>query len=216
MKKYYSIIINHNAGTKSVMLVEIPDPEVILGMVVAFFVGLGGLYLFYKVRPYVKTRGGAGSMDAERLEYYERQLIDMKIRLDALEIQGVEQKGADPNLDFKQFLEKFTVNVGKELDSGRENPKQPEPEMGVPVVTPGVDHSNAVDHVLHLITDKAMTSRDIRITLKRSREHTSRLMKKLFEEGYVQRTDTKPYAYQITQKGREKIERVELQSTTAA
>ena len=28
----------------------------------------------------------------ERLEYYERQLIDMKIRLDALEIQGIEQE----------------------------------------------------------------------------------------------------------------------------
>lgn len=206
-------MINHNVGTNSVMLVEIPDPGVILGMVIAFFVGLGGLYLFYKVRPFVKTQDGAGSMDAERLEYYERQLIDMKIRLDALEIQGVEQKGDGPNLDFKQFLEKFAV---KERDSGREEPRQPEPEMQVPVATPGIDHNNAVDHVLHLITDKAMTSRDIRITLKRSREHTSRLMKKLFEEGYVQRTDTKPYAYQITQKGREKISNVELQSTTVA
>ena len=112
-------MINHNVGTNSVMLVEIPDPGVILGMVIAFFVGLGGLYLFYKVRPFVKTQDGAGSMDSERLEYYERQLIDMKIRLDALEIQGVEQKGDGPNLDFKQFLEKFAV---KERDSGREEP----------------------------------------------------------------------------------------------
>ena len=195
------------------MLVEIPDPDVILGMVVAFFVGLGGLYLFYKVRPLVKTQNGGGSIDFERLEYYERQLIDMKIRLDALEMQGVEQKDAGSSLEFKQLLEKLAA---KEQDSGVEDPKQPEPEIRVPATTPGIDHSNAVDHVLHLITDKAMTSRDIRITLKRSREHTSRLMKKLFEEGYVQRTDTKPYAYQITQKGREKISKVELQSTTAA
>ena len=47
-----------------------------------------------------------------------------------------------------------------------------------------------------------MTSRDIQITLKKSREHTSRLMKKLFEEGLVQRnTETKPYTYSITEKG---------------
>jgi CTP-dependent riboflavin kinase len=60
--------------------------------------------------------------------------------------------------------------------------------------------------VLHLITDKAMTSRDIQITLKRSREHTSRLMKKLFDDGYVKRnTSTKPYTYSITEKGKEKI-----------
>ena len=54
-----------------------------------------------------------------------------------------------------------------------------------------------------------MTSRDIQITLKRSREHTSRLMKKLFEDGLVQRnTESKPYTYSITEKGKTKIEEV--------
>jgi len=51
-----------------------------------------------------------------------------------------------------------------------------------------------------------MTSRDIQITLGRSREHTSRLMKKLFEDGYVKRnTNSKPYTYSITDKGKEKL-----------
>ena len=64
----------------------------------------------------------------------------------------------------------------------------------------------SLSFVLHLITDKAMTSRDIQITLKKSREHTSRLMKKLFEDGYVQRnTNSKPYTYAITEKGITKI-----------
>ena len=58
-----------------------------------------------------------------------------------------------------------------------------------------------------LITSKAMTSRDIQITLKKSREHTSRLMKKLFEDGFVQRnTESKPYTYSITEKGIAKVE----------
>ena len=30
------------------MLVEIPDPEVILGVILAFILGLGGLYTYYK------------------------------------------------------------------------------------------------------------------------------------------------------------------------
>jgi len=55
-----------------------------------------------------------------------------------------------------------------------------------------------------------MTSRDIQITLKRSREHTSRLMKKLFEDGYVERnTETKPYTYSITKKGKTKVDQVQ-------
>ena len=60
----------------------------------------------------------------------------------------------------------------------------------------------------------AMTSRDIQITLKRSREHTSRLMKKLFEDGYVQRNvESKPYTYSITQKGIAKIENLQTSPT---
>jgi predicted transcriptional regulator len=78
---------------------------------------------------------------------------------------------------------------------------------------PNLEHNNVVDYVLHLITDRAMTSRDIQITLKRSREHTSRLMKKLFEDGYVQRdTNTKPYTYLITKKGKEKMEVIQSNS----
>ena len=55
-----------------------------------------------------------------------------------------------------------------------------------------------------------MTSRDIQKALDRSREHTSRLMKKLFEDGFVDRnTNTKPYTYSISQKGLERISTIE-------
>ena len=75
---------------------------------------------------------------------------------------------------------------------------------------PSLEPMNPTDFVLRLITDKAMTSRDIQITLKRSREHTSRLMKKLFEDGYVQRNiESKPYTYSITEKGIAKIENLQ-------
>ena len=77
-----------------------------------------------------------------------------------------------------------------------------------------MDHTNPTDYVLHLITDKAMTSRDIQITLKRSREHTSRLMKRLFEDGFVQRNiETKPYTYSITEKGKAKVKELQINST---
>ena len=59
-----------------------------------------------------------------------------------------------------------------------------------------------------------MTSRDIQITLKKSREHTSRLMKKLFEEGFVQRnTESKPYTYSITEKGISKVKTIQPNPT---
>ena len=206
------------------MLIEIPDPEVILSVIIAFLVGLGGLFAYYNLRPMIKTTESSDSQ-SERLEYYERQLIDMKIRLDALEIEGIGEKSADPNLELKQFLEKIAKNnirdiplKAEETPSGESKPEIESKITTEPENTPMVaslDHANALDYVLQLITKQPMTSRDIQITLKKSREHTSRLMKKLFDDGYVERnTDSKPYRYFISQKGKEKIGVLESSPTT--
>jgi hypothetical protein len=197
------------------MLIEIPEPEVILSVILAFLVGLGGLFAYYKLRPLIKTNNTMDASQTDRLEYYERQLIDMKIRLDSIEIQGLEEKSEDPNLELKQFLEKLAKNEVK--DKPNELVAQGEIVPDEPKTTrmPNLDHNNAIEYVLHLITNKAMTSRDIQITLKRSREHTSRLMKKLFEDGFVKRnTDSKPYSYSISEKGKEKINVLESNPST--
>jgi len=194
------------------MLVEIPDPEVILSVILAFIIGIVGLYAYFKMRPFVKTRSDVfDASQAERLEYYERQLIDMKIRLDAIEIQGIEQKVEDPNLELKQFLEKLARNEVQErpVEVVAKAEVVPEKVDSTPIIQ-NITPTNPINYVLHLITSKAMTSRDIQITLKKSREHTSRLMKKLFEEGYVQRnTESKPYTYSITEKGIAKVEQTD-------
>jgi predicted transcriptional regulator len=194
------------------MLVEIPEPEVILGVILAFIVGIVGLYAYFKLRPFVKTGSDVfDASQAERLEYYERQLIDMKIRLDSLEIQGIEQKVVDPNLELKQFLEKLAKNEvqTRPIEVVSKVKVVPEKENFTPSIQ-NIVPTNPIDYVLHLITTKAMTSRDIQITLKKSREHTSRLMKKMFEDGYVQRnTESKPYTYSITEKGIAKVEKID-------
>jgi predicted transcriptional regulator len=186
---------------------------VILGVIIAFLIGLVGLYGYYKVRPFIKSRNEMGDVSqSERLEYYERQLIDMKIRLDALEIQGIDQNVEDPNVELKSFLEKLAKNEIQEKLTAQEIIESEvvvEKASSTPEVVE-IGYSNPTNHVLHLITNKSMTSRDIQITLKKSREHTSRLMKKLFEDGLVQRnTETKPYTYSITEKGISKVEDVQ-------
>lgn len=189
------------------MLVEIPDPEVILGVILAFIAGLGGLYAYYKISLYVRSTSEVNdASQAERLEYYERQLIDMKIRLDALEMEGIEQKNDESSLELKQVLEQLVKKEKNEdIVEQKTTPKNEEQQKVIESM-PNIDSNDVTEYVLHLITTKAMTSRDIQKTLKKSREHTSRLMKKLFDEGYVNRnTDSKPYTYSISGKGRKKI-----------
>ncbi len=187
------------------MMVEIPDPDVIFSVMIAFLVGLGSLHLYYKIRPLIKIQKSTDSANKERLEYYEKQLIDMKIRLDVLDMQ---ERTQEPKLDTKlgQSQAGSTGNPTS-VESPEKGSKQVFSATNQPTV-PKFEHGGVVEYVLHLITKNAMTSRDIQVTLKRSREHTSRLMKKLFEDGYVQRTLTKPYAYSITEKGKEKIQNV--------
>ena len=70
------------------MLVEIPDPIVILGVVLPIFVGLFSLFAYLKIRQ-ISGFNAQNKADMERLEFYERQIIDMKIRLDAIDIENI-------------------------------------------------------------------------------------------------------------------------------
>ena len=69
------------------MLVEVPDPSILLGIILAFLGGLVTLYLYTKLR----RVGGMERFNPssfERADFYEKQLIDMKIRMDAMELEG--------------------------------------------------------------------------------------------------------------------------------
>ena len=191
------------------MLVEIPDPEIILGVIAAFFVGLFVLYTIYKIKPSIKRQERFDVSSYDRLEFYERQLIDMKIRLDSLEI---DSEGVNSNeiKDFGRIVEK----IPNYEEYSEPKPKRPTPK---PRQAPIIDYNNTIDFVLGLITDKSMTSRDIQSASHRSREHTSRLMKKLYQEGYVERdVRTKPFTYSITDKGKAKLGVLEYLQNTAA
>ncbi len=182
------------------MLVEIPDPNVILGVILPIFVGLFSLFAYLKIRQ-ISGSNAQNKAEMERLEFYERQLIDMKIRLDAIDIESISNTPEIPR-NFAGFEDRIHQSVP--TTTVRE-------EKSVPTTTqprrsPNMSLDNTVEVVLGLITDRTMTSRDIQITLGKSREHISRTMKKLFEDGYVERNiRTKPYSYSITQKGRQKL-----------
>lgn len=176
-------------------------------VLISFIGGVVGIFAYNKIKPLIKIKTEMlQPSQLERLDYYERQLIDMKIRLDSLELGELEpRKESHENQELKEFLASLVKretepHVKKPIVS--ETSKQTKNEEFIPKI----DYNSPIEHVLHLITTKPLTSRDIQITLKRSREHTSRLMKKLFEDGLVKRnTDTKPYTYSITEKGKEKI-----------
>ena len=249
-------MINHISCLNSVMLIEIPDPEMILSVGVAFGVGILGLFVWSKFRS-VSASKPDKSEDSERLEYYERQLIDMKIRLDAIDMEHITFKSnsqLNSNDQIAQFQaqnqgfqaqnqgfqdqnpqaqtmnnyaqQEIVQNPPQNPGFQAQNPQnelqnqqiQPQNSQAAPEQyqenhienhvsrQPNLGFDTVVEKVLGLITSRPMTSRDIQMTLGRSREHTSRLMNRLYKDGLVDRnTSSKPFSYIITEKGREKI-----------
>ena len=249
-------MINHISCVNSVMLIEIPDPEMILSVGVAFGVGILGLFVWSKFRS-ISASKPVKSEDSERLEYYERQLIDMKIRLDAIDMEHITFKSNSQlnsndeipqiqaqNSSFQAQNSSFqaqnpqaqTINAYTQpeiMQNPPQNPSfqaqnpqneiqnqqiQPQNPQVVPEQyqenhienhagrQPNLGFDTVVEKVLGLITTRSMTSRDIQMTLGRSREHTSRLLNRLYKDGLVDRnTNSKPFSYIITEKGREKI-----------
>ena len=178
------------------MLVEIPDLDVIFGLVLAFIGGLFTLFVYSKLKA-ISASNDQTKQDSERLEFYERQLIDLKIKLDAIDLE---------NLSFSQETPQNVVKNEEKPVQVVEKKVQIVPEqVPAPVRverTPNMSSGDIVEAVLRLITDRSRTSRDIQITLGKSREHISRTMKKMSDDGLVERnTNAKPYSYSITQTG---------------
>ena len=65
--------------------------------------------------------------------------------------------------------------------------------------------------VLEILTDEGQeTAPEIKSEIGLTREHTARLMKKLYEKGYVERDETKtPYAYRIKEEMRKILKKTE-------
>ena len=182
------------------MIIEIPDLDVILGLVLAFIGGLFTLFLYSRLKT-ISASNDQTKADLERMEFYERQLIDLKIKLDAIDLE---------NLTFSQETPQNIVKNEEKPAQVVQKPVEivPEPAPNPPKVerAPNMSSDNIVEAVLRLITDKSRTSRDIQITLGKSREHISRTMKKMTDDGLVERnTNAKPYSYSITQTGLSKL-----------
>jgi DNA-binding transcriptional ArsR family regulator len=118
----------------------------------------------------------------------------------------------DENIIFYNNKIKSQISVISPFQNYVSNPKietsQPSHDIisqrSINSVEQGEDHQNStIEYILKKLEDKSMTTREVQTVIGRTREHTSRLMKKLFEEKLVDRdVSTKPFRYAITVEGR--------------
>ena len=70
------------------------------------------------------------------------------------------------------------------------------------------DKQNATNYyILKILLKQSLTSNEIKNAIGRTREHTARLMKKLYDLKLVDRDmTTKPFKYRLTEQGRKYME----------
>jgi len=92
------------------------------------------------------------------------------------------------------------------IEPGSVQTNAAKPTEALKVVAQSFQHVEGTEtegKVLRLLAQGPRTSAQIKDELGRSREHTARLMKTLFDRGLVIRNDrNKPYVYEITDSGR--------------
>lgn len=152
----------------------------------------------------------------DRLGLQDQKILDQQVRLDVLELKlehlskAIGKEGRDvvkarEVSDTERILEEVkdllrSLGKGEELLHGKVQQKEGKKTEMLRELSP------TEELVLKLLMEGVQTPKQIQQRINKSREHTARLMKRLFELGYVTREEQKkPYVYKITEKGKESI-----------
>ena len=141
-----------------------------------------------------------------KFDEYNQIISDLRSKLDLVEIkinsgynnnrqnEILNSSDMDPN---KSQDISHSIPVTNDVIITQKKDDEKEEELRV----------NTVDSILEML-EVPLTSREIQRRINKSREHTSRLLKKLYSENIVMRDgNNRPFKYKITNEGRKLLER---------
>jgi predicted transcriptional regulator/uncharacterized protein YukE len=115
----------------------------------------------------------------------------------------------------EQEVEEMRVQVDQLTLAGQQRPGTSVTTVGVVTKDTLANLSPTEKQVLELLVQCPKAAPEIGRLVKKSREHAARLMKSLFEQGFVEReANRQPYEYRLNDKVREVVARVAHQEAT--
>lgn len=133
------------------------------------------------------------SLIEEKVLRYEKSMFDYGVRLEVIEYQARRlPRSAEITGDKVPRLETKRDII-------------PDVTSRLQVIT---GNPNRIERVILMnMRSGSKTPREIQAVLGRSREHTARVLKRLYEMGFLSRTDEgKPYMYSLTERGQHFLE----------
>ncbi|MDG6981263.1 MAG: winged helix-turn-helix transcriptional regulator [Nitrososphaerota archaeon] len=148
----------------------------------------------------------------QRLKKQDERILDVMTRMEVIQARAMSAAATSATLP----------PLPQVIPRAAPTPVKPKPEPDVPHITQQSKSqesqtSQAVPEVhaalqapdetqlaaLRLLRDGPKNTRTLTDAMRKSREHTARIMKELFDAGLVTRNNTsKPFVYQLTDEGR--------------
>lgn len=131
-----------------------------------------------------------------QIDYLNNKLVDIYTKLDKIESQLFVSQSILKN----QFNSNKIEDVKKQdviYHDKSHNQDRPKKLFNVPE-----NQNSTIQYILKLLHNEPKTSNEIKNAISRTREHTSRLMKKLYEMNLVERdVKNRPFRYRLTEAG---------------
>jgi Winged helix DNA-binding domain len=147
----------------------------------------------------------------QRLRKQDERILDVMGRLEVIQGRVMAAAAAPVPTALSPLPHLPDAPVPSERKSGETGGPQPampesqgQHELTPPTGTDELDETQMA--ALRLLGESPKDTRQVTDALKKSREHTARMMKELFEMGLVTRNNsTKPFVYQLTEEGRRRL-----------
>jgi hypothetical protein len=188
--------------------------QILIPIIIPFLVGLtfGFTYnrisvnigkIIPKVHKNTSVINAITSEYARRMEKYDSAIADLRVRLDVIELQhSTESTPSVPLVDASH--DQSHDQSQHPSFHAYHRPKRVEPlrEISGDASDSNDVQNGTAEYVLKLLDGRCMTSKEVQHAIGRSREHTSRLMKRLCEYGFITRdSNNKPFTYALAEAG---------------
>jgi len=205
--------------------------QILIPIIVPFLVGLtfGFTYnrisvnigkIIPKVHKNTSVINAITSEYARRMEKYDSAIADLRVRLDVIELQS-QKHLLTQQLHSTESTPSVTLADASHDQSHDQSqhpsfhayhrPKRMEPlrEISGDVSDSNDVQNGTAEYVLKLLDGRSMSSREVQHAIGRSREHTSRLMKRLCEYGFITRdSNNKPFTYALAEAGQLRLKEI--------
>ncbi|HET7146972.1 MAG TPA: helix-turn-helix domain-containing protein [Candidatus Nitrosopolaris sp.] len=154
-----------------------------------------------------------------KLQEFERIIGELKVKIDTVELRvpaHPTSQTSDSTSDMTRDSSVDVKTVSESKSQLEEHHSQTSDTMETTSITQPSNitslksnsalHHQTSDYILELLVEKSRNSREIQKAIGKTREHTSRLMRKLYESNLVSRdSNNKPFKYHITDQGRREL-----------